>query len=595
MTDVIKTANQKDYKIQKEAHEMEADRMEVHEMEADRMEAHEMEAHQIEELFGQIANAQLYLHAVCWEWDGRYSPEYTDPAGIGKIYEESIAVVRKCIQTGMYEEAARLSGLIMDTEVFVFTDIFITLDLSALIREKLVTLDLYKVIIYRTYSLYRSLKKEKRVEEIFQFLMNQCSEVLMSWEFQENYRNPFLQFRNIAEEEQLEFPKLSEFWDEWIAFLQEEASGREYNYKKQVILVMLREAVLQHGGSGGFLKLMQSASGQNFEFSDVPGVIDCCKSYRQALIIGKEALQRMHPKDEMYSKIAIRIAGAAICAKDYRQAQAYCEEAFLSDMSPVNCLRCVNELDDLSTCKAAVTAENQKIAAGYGRQNGGYAEPYEHAVLTDSYMGVDFFRSSYSLHNLAVLEFFFGDFDVLIRLYNNNRPSADDMECGISLLLLLLLQDDVWGSGCKCVGECLRGLLQFSASEYVRGTKRQESYHSTEDGDIFLECISRWKSQQKLTEEKAAEYLAILEKWIERAFEKWITRSNSRQYKKAAGFVAALGEVKESRGEENGKNKTLAKYQEIFAKRNRENEYKDDFIYERGFGMYVRYFSSKDS
>ena len=106
----------------------------------------------------------------------------------------------------------------------------------------------------------------------------------------------------------------------------------------------------------------------------------------------------------------------------------------------------------------------------------------------------------------------------------------------------------------------------------------------------------KWKDRQQ-TGDELQKLLPYLEVWVDRVI-KDSAFGNGMEYRKAAGFAAALGEVKESLGEKDGKQRTLAGYREEFIK----NEKKEDsfafrrkgFPPEKAFTIYLKMFGMKE-
>ena len=70
-----------------------------------------------------------------------------------------------------------------------------------------------------------------------------------------------------------------------------------------------------------------------------------------------------------------------------------------------------------------------------------------------------------------------------------------------------------------------------------------------------------------ITEEEKLEYLKWAGRLVARRVEGIMDGNHRNYYGECAAYVAALGEVKESRGEVNGKQKALLEYKGLYSRR----------------------------
>ena len=93
--------------------------------------------------------------------------------------------------------------------------------------------------------------------------------------------------------------------------------------------------------------------------------------------------------------------------------------------------------------------------------------------------------------------------------------------------------------------------------------ERQAGKGEEENVTFFQECFQHWKGRQQLLEKAGQQYVACLENWLD-AYIEMAVKSHSINFKLLAAVIAAFGEVKESMGETDGKQKVFARYQDRF-------------------------------
>ena len=174
--------------------------------------------------------------------------------------------------------------------------------------------------------------------------------------------------------------------------------------------------------------------------------------------------------------------------------------------------------------------------------------------------------------------FFHGDFRRVLeegmRAENPRRWANTFMKPGLALFLLYLYRGDALPAGAGQMCSLAEQALDFHAQMYGQGLEGPASASAEEDGakesrdssdSLFAQCISRWKRGTAMSGEEEEELLVRLEQWIERYTEA-VLRSRRVTYYGApaspecAAFIAALGEVKESRGETGAKERLMEAY-----------------------------------
>lgn len=138
------------------------------------------------------------------------------------------------------------------------------------------------------------------------------------------------------------------------------------------------------------------------------------------------------------------------------------------------------------------------------------------------------------------------------------------MKSGLAAFLLLLLEEDSLQSGCAGMCRKIVSEIGFDKDKYQQGTLKTISESSQE---WFWECFRRWKSMLLLPEEEKELYLQWVEKLVAKRVKGIMDGNHRKYYDECAEYIAALGEVKESRGEMNGKQRFMLEYKALYSRR----------------------------
>ena len=181
----------------------------------------------------------------------------------------------------------------------------------------------------------------------------------------------------------------------------------------------------------------------------------------------------------------------------------------------------------------------------------------------------------------AGLYFFDGRFGELLSIYMKPGKgigwSSTFMKEGISLMLLLLKQDQAGiGPGLKVrIKNAIKG-CQFSSEVFCEGT---DSDPGQDTESLFLEVFAHWRDTVVIPEEKQKKWLEMINGWISLRVEAIMNANRRNYYGECASFVAALGEVLESRGKMGAKNALMEEYRMKYSRR---RAFHDDL---RSYGM----------
>ena len=160
---------------------------------------------------------------------------------------------------------------------------------------------------------------------------------------------------------------------------------------------------------------------------------------------------------------------------------------------------------------------------------------------------------------------------------NTDKPlgwSSTFMKQGIALFLLYLYRGDKLGSGLNCLCSWAADGMAFTAEGYCCGLLRSPE---ESDADLFWERFRVWREQTPMEEAFQEEMLKRLNGWTALRTHGIIAGNHRKYYKECAAYIAALGEVRESRGERGAKQTVLMEYRAEYSRRTAFHQEMRDF------------------
>lgn len=464
---------------------------------------------------------------------------FEDPENIVEMIEEACNLIHQCVDREWYRECYEVADMLIALEVGVEGDYSdygeAALSLSEIDHHKMGSFNYRQLVMDALCAAYWSNPLAERSDALYWIISNsECCNITLEALMQEGN----------AELEQL--PDFLRMWIEYLGACSGKAAER-----------LLAEAVALQNDSGQALEAARKFSKQH------PGLYE--QILQQNLMsgndeeqfqVGQEALQAVLPKYKIRSRLALLTAVYALRLRRHNEAELCWLEAFRSDTRPVHYLRMVVESLDFSGYKEEARiiyhrcfgqSDNEK---NYRYQLG---ELEENIIDTNTYFA---------------LAFLGGEFRYVIEEgMNVKRPlgwSSTFMKNGMALFLLYLYQGDDLPVGCRNMCREISQSIKFTAEEYSQGLNQ---LLLSDDTALFQECFCKWKAMNPMP--------VIEEQWIMEKLDKWIgirvegiMQANRRKYYgECAAFIAALGEVKESRGERNGKAKLMEEYRTAYSRR----------------------------
>ncbi len=503
------------------------------------------------------------------EYDDWYSSAeeeflYSDPEGILDIIEEACRFVHQCVDCEEYQAACELTGILIGLDIMVggeyqeYTDE--PININDLKSYHLGNVDYRTLVIDAARAAYCASALSERADELYIILMNSGRRDITLEMILQGGR---------------ELPEIDAFLPLWIEHL-----GRMTGSSAGKLL---QEALELADDGEQLLANARKYCGEHPELYEQYLTANQGKTDADSLLaVGTEALEAIEKKYLVRSRIALLTSRTALEQDRPELAETCWLEAFRSDTRVVNYLRLLMECRDFSNVREAAAQIYRETCsqlrkdiyflptAGGGREN--QLNP------TQAYL----------------LAFLGGEFDYVregaMNATNSLGWSASFMKCGLAAFLLLLTEDGSLpqdaaqqGGELKTMKPGAREMLRrivaavgFDKSEYEKGTLRliEESNEGW-----FLTCWNRWKRTVPLSREQREALLEWAEGLVTKRVQGIMEGNHRNYYGECAAYIAALGEARESGGEPNGKQATMAKYMEAY---NRRSAFRQVM---RGYGM----------
>lgn len=475
---------------------------------------------------------------------------YEDPEGVLDVLGDACGFLRQCVDCQEYEIGYEMAQILMDLHIMVsgeyldYTDE--PLGMKELEYYNLCDLDYKQVVVDALHAAYCANALPDRADAIYGMM-------------EDSERNDITMEMVMQNGEEL--PEIDEFLKLWIEYLSPLTTrdaerlikeALELANNPELLLETARKCCAQHPA------LYERYIFKNMHRDDDIDLLEICK----------EALAAIDDKYIVRSRIALLMSTVALKQGRQLEAEKAWLEAFRSDTRIVNYVRLFMNCKDFSTVKDEAKNIYHRMYSQVQGSSYVYGSSKE---LKENWVG------STTVHMLAFLE---GEFQYVKEQAMATSDalgwSSSFMKHGLAAFLLLLLEDENLQQGCKTMCCELVHDMDFDVAEYQQGTLEilDDSSESW-----FWKCLCHWKGIVSISKEEKKLYLQWLEGLVAKRVKGIMEGNHRAYYGECAGYIAALGEVKESMGERNGKQKILLEYKALYSRRTA-------FHRElRGFGM----------
>ncbi|MGI6506930.1 MAG: hypothetical protein ACOX4A_00880 [Saccharofermentanales bacterium] len=261
------------------------------------------------------------------------------------------------------------------------------------------------------------------------------------------------------------------------------------------------------------------------------------------LAVGMEAVDRLPVHYVIRSDIALLTAESFVKLDRLDRAERYWFEAFQSDSSIVNYLRLRSSSQDYSHYA-------DRVHAAYVQCYRAISEPCQ-SYDNDGRPKVTIRKNnicSFTYISLLLFEHKFEEaFNLLLPEFSLQSFTAKEI---IPLALLFFFQGSDLDSGLTTMLNRVISLTRFSAAAFNTGGAK--AVKGT-DAEVLWNLISRCKVAAEISEAERKRWLEQMELYISTEVHRILSNQDRKEYTWAAAFLAALGEVQESCGQEGGK------------------------------------------
>lgn len=477
------------------------------------------------------------------EYDDWYCSEseeflYEDPEGVLDIIEDACDFVHQCIAEKHYDAAFEIAEILVGLQVMVGGEYQDYTDEPMAIQDfgyyHVSDVDYRRLVVDAAYAAYRVNEAADRPDAVFTMLSNSGLQDITMEKIMQNGE---------------ELPGTDGFLKSWIAYLGKRTSAQAQK--------LLREAVELCNDPE---QLLENARDYHVEH---PGLyeqylltIKGQEDDGKILEVGGEALEAVDCKYVVRSYIALMMSEAALRLDLGGEAEKYWVEAFRSDTSVAGYLRLLMECKDFS----AVREEAKRIYQGMYAQ----IEKNQYAFNPQGELRENRPRAA----SLYLLAFLGGEFGYVKEHAMGVKDavgwSPTFMKCGLAAFLLLLLEGTQLQPGCREMCRIAVSDVGFEKEDYEHGICRHVPEGSQE---WFWKCFCHWKQMVPMPEEEKQQYLEWAQGLVLRRVNGIMDGNYRKYYGECAAYIAALGEVKESRGEIGGRQKVMAEYKALYSRR----------------------------
>lgn len=478
------------------------------------------------------------------EYDDWYNSDddefiFEDPEGIGKIIEEACKFVHKCVDKELYKEGYEISEMLIGLKIMVggeyqdYSDE--PLGLEELERYDLSRLNYKMLVMDALYLTYCANTLEERSDALYILIQN-AGEKDISLEM----------IMQCGEE----LPEFDEFLPIWTAYL-----GNKNSY---IAKRLLDEAIELSNNSENLL------SNARIYYEQHPGLYEKYMkenrdkiSSEEMLLIGKEALEQIDTKYLVRSRIALLMADIILNEKSEvtRDVEQCWLEAFRSDTRVVHYLRMMMECNDFSVWKEELQNINHNMLKKEKSRNiYSYDKP------------TDLRENTVDIENAYLIALLNGEYKYVKDHGMNYKGalgwSSSYMKRGLAAFLMILMNIEELSEGGRAMISRIVSSIILTIGEYRQGTSAEIN-----ETDMEWFCFRRSKLLHPMNESDQKILFGWIEKLVKKRVDGIMEGNHRNYYHECAEYIAALGEVLESRGVIDGKQIVMLEYKQNYFRR----------------------------
>ena len=446
------------------------------------------------------------------EYDDWYNDEeepyiYHDTEHIADTVLSACQMIHALTDWEKYDDAVQLAETLLELSIEVESEYEDeeTFYLGDLFDHELISADYEKIVLDMLYAAYMALPLPKRAETIYCFIeSSECRGINLEKLMQHSDR---------------ELPHIPEFLDCWTEFLCNQSG--HYAEKYGAVHPCIYDVILEKN-----------------PFADT----------KEAVQVGMRALEIIPAHYTIRSNIALMTAKYALTSNDTEKAEHCWLEAFRSYPTETNLLRLMTMYGNFSEIEQEVRA--MISAHGTNKQKSAYVPEKANEL------------SSYNLSNEDTyrLLFLLGDYmDIFTKAMKPQKTlgwSYTFLKCGIPLFFLLMYNNTRLNGAMLKMCTTASEYMSFRAEDYCRGTQQSEN----NDTLLFWDLFRQTRCPEKLSDEERQKIMERLTTLTELRTNLIVSEQKRGYYNECASYIAALGEVLESHGQNGSKQALLSAY-----------------------------------
>lgn len=504
-----------------------------------------------------------------YEYDDWYNSDvdefkFDDPDGILDDIGRAMELVHVCMDCELYRQGFALADLLSRVTVSV-EGAYLDYDDGSMDLEVLYNHDLLKDDVYESflkeavYLCYLASAPGERAEEMLRLIGN--------------LHYQFFKLEEIMQMGKGDLPDFNTFLQDWIRVLSAAPGGQceqmlqdavSMIQEEKTALKVAKQNILTHPAL--LEKLMKenlSAGEQDLEMT--------------MLEAGQSALEQLPSNIIIRSRIALLTASYASRLDNTEESERCLLEVFRSQTTALNYLRLRFLTKDWEKHRAKALEIFEEMIQGIpDKKNPGF---YSYHSGSDNVLGGN---------DCCCIFYFQEEFEKMREAGMTTKNvlgwSSTFMKEGIALMLLLLHQGEKYGKGMLAMLSRARNACGFDIREYFRGTAMEgpwayakdemsfaeeadDDENSTDEKAVFSDLLKTWKKEVQLSGNDSALWMERIDHWIEWRVEGIMNANKRNYYGECASFIAAFGEVQESRGVQKAKALIMERYRAAYSRR----------------------------
>lgn len=481
------------------------------------------------------------------EWDDWYNSDadevlFSDPQKIVPDFITAIRLIHECVDTETYTEGYELAAALSSTKIFADGDWDSydgnALGVKDLYEHELIVGSFDNLVAESLYLTYMAKESKDRASEIF---------TIMGKYHCDNFRlEDVMQLGNHF------LPDFNIFLSDWITLL---GTHNDWRTKR-----LLEEAVSMIQDEYQALNVARTHAETHPElYKQLLEIGESETDAFKLFKIGMEALEKIPVRFTIRGEIALLTANYAGKINTIPGVELCWLEAFRSDSSVINYLRIrflarvwkeyAKQVEDVIESEYAKTLTRSKNVDAYNRD---YVLN-ENALYKNDYCALLFWEKKFDeAFNLGLCE------------KQMLGWSSTFMKQGLAMFMLMLYEGDKYQNGLQSMVRLAMSGCGFNADDYYKGTwdlEHKDSY------SLFTELFAILKMELNVSEADKRKWLEKIGKLIEKRFVAIMDAERRNYYSECASFIAAYGEVIESRGKKGAKQSLMLSYKAKYPRR----------------------------